>query len=255
MKKSSIVCGLVMSVGLLLTGCNNPFDHMPDLTEEESALIAEYAAGILIKHDKYAGRLASDAEIVAADEREERLKASAEAFAEEEAQKEAEESDDSQNSGSGSSEIAAPADVQLPFEGIAEFCGLDGFRITYNGYSICDSYPEGGGEERVFSMDATGGNRLLVLQFIAENLTDEERELDILSKNIRFKIAVNEENAKSALSTLLLDDLSSYKDVVAPESTTSLVLIREVPSETAASIQTISLSLQNASENTTTLLE
>ena len=37
-----------------------------NLTEEESALISEYAAGILIKHDKYAGKLASDAEIIAA---------------------------------------------------------------------------------------------------------------------------------------------------------------------------------------------
>lgn len=255
MKKSSIVCGLAMSIGLLLTGCSNPFDHMPDLTEEESALIAEYAAGILLKHDKYAGRLASDAEIVAANERAERLKASAEAFAAEEAQKEAEESTASPNAGNASGSEAEAADIALPFEGIAEFCGIDGFHITYNGYSICDSYPEGDGEERVFSMDATEGNRLLVLQFVAENLTGEERELDILSKNIRFKIAVNEEHGKSALSTLLLDDLSSYKDVVAPETAVSLVLIREVPSETASSIQTLSLSLQNASENTTTLLE
>lgn len=258
MKKSSIVCGLVMSVGLLLTGCSNPFDHMPNLTEEESALIAEYAAGILIKHDKYAGRLASDAEIVAADEREARLKASAEAFAEEEAQKEADaggEENNKQNAGSGSGEAEAAADVEVSFEGIAEFCGIDGFNITYGGYSICDSYPEGDDGERVFSMDATEGNQLLVLQFIAENLTGEEQELDMLSKGIRFKIAVNEGKAKSALSTLLLDDLSSYKDVVAPESAVTLVLLREVSAEEAASIQTISLSLQNASENTTTLLE
>ena len=47
MKKTSVVGGLIIGLGLLLTGCGNSFDYMPNLTEEESMLIAEYAAGIL----------------------------------------------------------------------------------------------------------------------------------------------------------------------------------------------------------------
>ena len=67
MKKSGVLSGFMIGLGLLLTGCGNSFDYMPDLTEEESRLIAEYAAGILIKHDKEGGRLASDAQIAAWD--------------------------------------------------------------------------------------------------------------------------------------------------------------------------------------------
>lgn len=254
MKKSSMLCGLIIGIGVLLTGCSNPFDHMPDLTEEESGLIAEYAAGILIKHDKYAGRLVNDAEIVAADEREVRLKASAEAFSEMEKEEEQNKAEENA-SHKGTGEAAGAEEVETPFLGIAEFCGAEGFQITYIGHMICDSYPEDTGEERVFAMDATEGNKLLVLKFTAENESGEEQELDILNKNVRFRIAVNDASPKSALSTLLLDDLASYKEVIPPETGVELVLIREITQEEAASVNSISLFLQNASENATTLLE
>ena len=259
MKKSGILCGLVMSIGLLLTGCSNPFDYMPNLTEEESALISEYAAGILIKHDKYAGKLVDDAEIIAADEKEARLQASVEAFremekkkAEEEAQQEAE---GEKEAGGNKNAEGEAEEVQTPFTGIADFCGADGFQIRYIGHSVCDSYPEEEGGEKVFAMDATAGNKLLVLKFIAENTGGEDRELDMLSKGVRFRIGVNGESEKSALSTLLLDDLSSYRDVVPAQTGVQLVLIREIPTEQAAAIQSISLSLINESENATTSLE
>ena len=254
MKKTCILCSLIMSIGLLLTGCSNPFDHMPDLTEEESALIAEYAAGILIKHDKFGGKLASDEEIIYADEKEARLKASAEAFAEMEKEKQ-EQQNEAEAGDSNDTEPTAIPEEQAPFEGIAEFCGVDGFLVSYIGHTVCNSYPEGSEEDRVFAMDATDGNKLLVLNFIAENISGEDAELDMFSKGIRFKIGINGENAKSALSTLLLDDLASYKDIVPAQTGVQVVLVREVTAEEAASINSISLSLQNASENATTSLE
>ena len=256
MRKPGILCSLFISIGLLLTGCSNPFDYMPNLTEEESALISEYAAGILIKHDKYAGKLASDAEIIAADDKAARLKAAADAFAEmerakaEEYKKEAEKN----KSGNGDSENDAE-EVQTPFTGIAEFCKKDGFRIHYIGHAICDSYPEGDEADKFFAMDATEGNKLLVLKFSAENLTEEDRELDMLSSGAKFKISVNEEKERSVLTTLLLDDLASYKDIVPAQMGVQVVLIREITGEEAGNINSISLHLQSGSENATTSLE
>ena len=61
--RRKILCAMLIGTGLTLTGCGNSFDHMPDLTEEESAMIAEYAAGILLKHDKNRKALVSDYEI------------------------------------------------------------------------------------------------------------------------------------------------------------------------------------------------
>lgn len=253
MKKCGIFSGLLMSMGLLLTGCSNSFDYMPDLTEEESALISEYAAGILIKHDKYGGKIASDAEIIKADDREARLKASAETFAEMEREKKAAEKEEKKKSGS-KSESSAP-EVQMAFQGIAEFCGKDDFRIQYTGYTLCDSYPEGDEAEKVFAMDATEGNQLLVLKFSAENLTDEDKELDIFHSGIKFKVAINEEKERSVLTTLLLDDLSSYKDMIPAKENVPLVLIREIAKADADKIERITLHLQNGSENATTSLQ
>ncbi len=254
MKKSNMLCGFIIGLGLLLTGCSNSFDAMPDLTEEESRLIAEYAASILIKHDKNAGKLASDAEIAAADEREATLRANTEALQallEDEPEETSEEGQEN-----SSSEGAAPSEpVTAAFEGIAPFCGLDGFRIEYMGHSICDSYPPADSEELVFAMDATAGNRLLVLQFMAENTTAGDLELNMLDRDIRFKISVNDGEMSNALSTLLLDDLSSYKEVVPAGASVMLVLTREVTEAEAGAISTISLSLRNESESATTLLE
>ena len=255
MKKTSVVGGLIIGLGLLLTGCGNSFDYMPNLTEEESMLIAEYAAGILIKHDKNAGKLASDAEIAAADEREATRRANVEeleallnqAENEEEASSK-EEADETENGGD------VPEPVTAAFEGIAQFCGLEGFHITYTGHMVCDFYPPENSEEPVFAMDATPGSKLLVLQFTAENVTTQDLELNMMDQGVKFRISINDGGMDNILPTLLLDDLSSYKGVIPAGTNIPLVLVREIPEEEAGTIQTISMSLRNVSGSATTLL-
>lgn len=259
MKKSVILCSIIMSMGLLLTGCTNSFDHMPDLTEEESALISEYAAGILLKHDKNAGKLASEDEIAAADERAAILQANMDEYLASQGMGEGEEtgeaSENDENNGGTTDAIDAAQTAEVPFEGIAQFCGADGFRIDYLGHTVCDSYPEDDGSNMVFAMDATAGNKLLVLRFTVENTTAEDKELNMLDLDTRFRIGINDGSMESALSTLLLDDLSSYKDVIPSGNAIVLVLTREITEEEAASVQTISLSMRNESGSATTSLE
>lgn len=255
MKKKGVLCSILLGILLLFTGCRNPFDYMPDLTEEESAAIAEYTAGILIKHDKYAGRLASDTQIAEADAREKLRQENIEAFhktseeaTEEEQQQDAKEKPSSA-SGSGESTQAE----EIPFAGIAQFCQADGFTINYTGYMISESYPAVEEGDMVFAMDASPGNKLLVLQFTAQNETAEDKELDIFDKNIKFRVSINDGGMESMLTTLLLDDLSSYKGTVPSGESIPLVLVKEVPE--AEEITTISLMLKNEAESTTTLLE
>lgn len=256
MKRPGIVCSLIISLGLLLTGCGNSFDYMPNLTEEESRLIAEYAASILIKHDKHAGRLASDSEIAAADEREATRRANVEEL---EALLEHAEDEEEGTSGEETEKPDGAADGSEPvtaaLEGIAQFCGLEGFQITYTGHMVCDFYPPEDSEELVFAMDATPGSKLLVLQFMAENTTAQDLELDMMRQGVKFRISINEGGMNQVLPTLLLDDLSSYKGVVPAGSGVQLVLVREIPEAEANAIQTISMSLRNVSGTATTLLE
>ena len=252
MKRKCVLCSILIGMGLLLTGCTNAFDHMPDLTEEESRLIAEYAASIMIKHDKYAGRLVSDAEIAAADERAERLRNSAEQYAA--AQEEEMQEEGTEQKAEGNSDASAQTPVEEPFAGIAQFCGLDGFEITYVGHTICDFYPPEDSEELVFAMDASPGSKLLVLQFMAENQTAEDRELDMIGRNIRFRIAVNDGGAERALSTLLLDDMASFEGIVPAGAASMLVLVREIPEAEAGTVGTISLSMRGENGSAETVL-
>lgn len=253
MKKKGVLCSILLGILLLFTGCRNPFDYMPDLTEEESAAIAEYTAGILIKHDKYAGRLASDTQIAEADAREKLRQENIEAFhktSEEAVEEEQQDTKEKPSSASGGGEAAQ---AEVPFAGIAQFCQADGFTINYTGYMISESYPAVEEGDMVFAMDASPGNKLLVLQFTAQNETAEDKELDIFDKNIKFRVSINDGGMESMLTTLLLDDLSSYKGTVPAGESIPLVLVKEVPE--AEEITTISLMLKNEAESTTTLLE
>ena len=63
MKKGKVLCMLVMSA-VLLTGC---VDAMPDLTREQSGMIAEYAASLLLKYSpNYNYKIVSEEEVAAA---------------------------------------------------------------------------------------------------------------------------------------------------------------------------------------------
>ena len=63
MKKIKIL-GLLAMSAVMLTGC---VDAMPDMTTEQSDIVAEYAAGLLLKYSpNYNYRLVSDEELAAA---------------------------------------------------------------------------------------------------------------------------------------------------------------------------------------------
>ncbi|MCR4706003.1 MAG: hypothetical protein K5641_08060 [Lachnospiraceae bacterium] len=246
----------ICAVAACMTGCaalDSTFDHMPTLTDEEARIITEYATGLVIQNGEETSRLASDQEIMEADRREairlanlEALKASLA-----NAKKEEEEKKKGGKSGDGEGE----EEMQMPFAGIAPFCGLNDFSIDYVGHSIADSYPEEESDDMFFAMDAAEGTKLLILRFKVTNLTSEDRELDMFAKNVMFKVALNGEGFKNVLSTMLLDDLSLYKDMIPAGQSKELVLIREITLAEAGSLNGIELQLKSGSEEATTSLE
>ena len=48
---------------------------------------------------------------------------------------------------------------------IEEFYGIDGISISYTGYELKDTYPDASGDDLVFSMNASAGCKLVVLNF------------------------------------------------------------------------------------------
>lgn len=160
---------------------------------------------------------------------------------------EAEESaSEEESTSNGTKVIDASQDEETPAPTatIEEYYGIENFTFQYSGYELVESYPSNTEEEIFFAMDATEGMQLLVLKFTVSNAGAAEQEIDMLGYGARFKVSVNGGSSENALSTMLLNDLQTYKGVVPAGSGVELVSIVEVPQSTA--IETIDFVLRGA---------
>lgn len=231
-----LLCG-VMTVALL-TGCGST---MPELTQEETDLISEYAVGVLLKYDKYhSGRLVDTTDYETAED-------VAQTEEPEQPEQEPEEAevpvDDTEVVDVSQDEetIAVPATIE-------EYYGLQDFTFQYTGYELVQNYPPETGESDVFfAMDATEGMQLLVLKFTAANTSSSDQTLNMLERGARFRVSVNGESSVGALATMLLNDMQTYDDVVPAGSSVELVSIVEVPQ--SVSVNTIEFVLRGGEQN------
>ncbi len=243
MKRTGIIlCGIAAS--FLMTGCG----AMPDLTQEETELISEYAVGVLLKYDKSHGSRLVDTsayEVVETEEIPEELPE--EPIPEEEQQELPE-----------TTEIVDVSQEEEETEpqvsSVEEYYGIPNVAIQYTGYEVTDSYPSvGEGEELFFSMDATPGTQLLVLKFSVRNTGNEDQLVNMLEYGARFRVSVNGEASNGALATMLLNDMQTYDDVVPAGSSVELVSIVEVPQNT--SVNSIDFILRGNEEKATLRLQ
>lgn len=233
MKKLICMGSVLLGIMAFVSGCSN---EIPELNENDQEAVVEYAADIVKKYDKrHAGRLK---EIM----REEPAAAEETAAEPEQAAPSPE-----------ASALQPDPDVEIidPFEGngvpaevsLENFLQMDSVAFTYTGYETLQSYPPAG-DGAYFSMNATPGTTLLVLKFTVNNQAGEDRELDMLGTGVRFRITVNGET-KNALSTMLLNDLATYKGPLEAGGSTELVVVCEIQEEQAASVGEVSLIAKN----------
>lgn len=218
MKKGKIIGVLAVSA-CMLTGC---IDSMPDMTEEPSELVAEYAADMLLKYSpNYHYRIADEEEVASAE-------AEMETSQEEETmQEESQPSQDLSQTGSGETvSVGAETSVEDGSEyDLAAFFGMDQFSIMYASCEITDAYPNA--ESGVgFSVTAPQGYNLLVLHFDVENLGEEAAQCDLFDQISKVTVNVNDAGYVQALSTLLTNDLTTYmEDIPAGEVADAVVVV------------------------------
>lgn len=218
MKKGKIIGVLAVSA-CMLTGC---IDSMPDMTEEQSELVAEYAADMLLKYSpNYHYRIADEEEVASAE-------AEMETSQEEETmQEESQPSQDLSQTGSGETvSVGAETSVEDGSEyDLAAFFGMDQFSIMYASCEITDAYPNA--ESGVgFSVTAPQGYNLLVLHFDVENLGEEAAQCDLFDQISKVTVNVNDAGYVQALGTLLTNDLTTYmEDIPAGEVADAVVVV------------------------------
>ncbi len=265
MKKGKLL-GMTVMVALLLTGC---VDNMPDMTEEQSELVAEYAAGLLLKYSpNYEYGLADDEALME------------EETTVEETQTVGEESSVEESSESTKVEETEPVTeieihvgeektepdvlyipinntekVELkenPYEvELAEVINATDMGVRYTYYELCGEYPSGSADSG-FTVQPQEGKQLLVIHFEIENKAEETLACDLFDSGIRIKVNLNDKGFKKTMSTLLMNDITTYIEEIKVGANKDVVAVMEVDITSEKEITSLNL-LMECGENRSAL--
>lgn len=231
--KKIISAFIIISVVLSFTGCS----PQVNLTEEESKIISEYAAGLLLKYDKnYSGKLVKVEEPKEDPDAMKVVKEKAPAAPYEEPGLDAGDA-----TGSTTGNIGESENNTYSSKSLSETLSADGFEITYNGFEAKNIFPEEEKDEPLFSLQAQEGMELLVLHFNITNNGDSEKLCNIISNGAKYRIIINDSERVNSMKTILLNDLEQYYDVIAGYGMVDSVLVFEVAEGTAQNINSLDL--------------
>lgn len=217
-----------------LCGCT----EYPNMSEADLDLVAEYAAGLLLQNSATAeNRLMDVEEALLALEAEKE-----EEIPEEPAEEPVEEPEETTQPETPVIDKTEQIE-ETPIAPINDAMGVDLLTVQFNGYEIKDSYPDGSGA--FFALDAGEGNKLLVVKLTLTNNTDSSVDINMLDNNVSYKVSLDGSGYKFALSTMLLDDLSTYVGTLGAGNTVELVLISEWKEEELANVSNPSLYIKN----------
>lgn len=233
-------------VSCLITGCGNV---IPELTEEEASLIATYAADVVLATEDAGSRLIDTAEETA---KREALSQKVEELKERKAIEEEEEQEAEQSSGSAGS-AGSTASMQRP-ENMAEFIGLSGFQVSFDGYEIKKSYSADEEDEWEPALDASAGKNLLVVKLKVTNISGAPAVADVMSKNMTFMIRGDNNMGGMAFVTMLLNDFAYAQDEIGAGESRQYVLITEVD-ESVTETGTLSLKMRKDGESMDVILQ
>ncbi len=252
MIKRKFLFPILIMVCFTLTACGS----IPKLSADETEMVSEYAASLLLKYDSANhSRLVDtspflDSYYAAVKNYEDGKKAyyDAVAYEEELRRREAESQERANaaynNDGTGGATVINGGEsghkTNVSNIPIAEFLGLGDFSIDYAGAELLDSYPKDT-DELYFSLSATNGNKLLVLYFDTTNTSGSASTLDLFHMNAKYRISINGGKNIKVLETMLGDTLSEYLGEFTSGEKKQLSLIVEVPDDT--SVQSLTMTI------------
>lgn len=236
--KVSMLCVLLLSTALM--GCGNA---IPEMTEEESALITEYAAGLLLEyHADSQSRLVDTSQPLEEDK--------PDVLPEKEVQTA---TPISENSTQVSVESTSPQQDISTRASIAQVLAMTDFEITYTGYEVCDSYPneQTSPDDMFFAMKAGEGNKLLVLKLRIANAKEQALTFNTLAlHDVKCRV-IADDRKYNALVTMLDNDFLTMEQNVNPGESMEAVVIAEISAENAEQLQSVRLYVQNGEKDTT----
>ena len=239
MKKHILCFFMICILSAILCGCGNA---IPELTQEESDMVANYAAATLLKYDSgYQSRLLNEAQLEEEENTQNEIRKKAEEMADLEKEKELQKEEKAEQSKAET--IKEDVAVTDP----AEFLGLDGLTVSYNGVDFVDQYSESG-DDLYFTTNASEGCKLAVLHLSIVNRTSEVKMADIFDTNAYFKVSFDGENYHRIMSTLFAEDFSVYNEQIEPGASADTVILLELPTEECINPETVVLYIRYQNE-------
>ena len=234
--KKSVIALLVLSM-LGFSGCAE--NQIPDMTEEEMQAMGEFVAYTLTKYD-----VGHSSRLMDLPPEENKVPGATPPPAEPAEKTETEPVEDTTVTEApgvepeGATDYTAEEVMELP----------EGVILEYTGQEIRDSYP---GESEAFAVSATEGKKLLVLKFSITNTLEQEVRVDLLSTEIIYRISVDGERSRRALTTMLPNDMAFYADTLSAGASAEAVLVTEVNAEKAEAIASVTVQIKNESKSHT----
>lgn len=246
MKKAKIIGITVMTAGLLM-GC---VDQMPELTEEQSALIAEYAADMLLKYSpNYDYKIVEEA-LLQEEETSEAAETQEVPSSTEEIETQIQVEIEAPEEASEESALNIVNAVDVDF---AEVFQIDDVSIVYDSFVVCDSYPmeQGAG----FSVEAPKGKQLLAVKLMIENNSEDNVACDLLEKDFEISVNVNGGNYRNALRTMLVNDFAAYMEEIPAGESREAVIVAATEETSEEDITSCILRLTSGTESITVELK
>lgn len=238
--KKHMSCFLIICIlSVFLCGCGNA---IPELTQEEQNMVANYAAAALLKYDSgYQSRLLNDEQLEKEETVQNEIRKKAEEMADLEKEKELQKEE---------KELLTKTEKREESVAVtdpAEFLGLDGLSVSFNGVEFADQYPEGE-DDLYFVANASEGCKLAVLHLTILNHTSEVKSADIFDTNAYFKVSFDGENYHRIMSTLFAWDFSVYNEQIQPGESADTVILLELPEEECVNPDTVILYIRYQNE-------
>lgn len=235
---------LLLLVSALLSGCQ---DALYEMTEEEENVIVQYAAYVLAKHNIYQkdGVVSVNPQLLEMkDETAQTEMIEPDATQAEENRTEETGVEEEPSTEASEQQPGIPSDISGTIS-FAEAVGYhEQLQITYKDFVVTDNYQEG----KVYSLDAHSGYQFVVARFEAKNISGASLDVDIMHKNITFKLGYDSGKWVKEDVTLLLSDLSTYTGTLGIEECVELVLLFEVQSDKAFSIKDVAFLVEKGDE-------
>ncbi len=243
----------ISAMAFALTGCGT------DLTEQETRIIGEYAADLLLKYDvNYQERLSEDTQedgATEATETTEATEATTEAatdmqdIPDTETEQNADTTETTESSSSEDDSVVPT--VSGNTSDIAAIVGLEGISVQYNRCMFLDRYPSLDQDGAFIYLEAEPGYKLVVLKFDIINNTNEDKMVDLLDSGLDYRLVLNETKAAKPMLTILMDDLGTYKAVVPADTEQSAVLVFQMSDGLVDNIQSLNLRVMYQNQENT----